>query len=459
MITGEPVGQCGRVPARLTLPRITTVVVGRRPDGSRLSDGLPADVDFARNSYRDPAPDSKHDPAHLEAMTATTVTRPGLGNGRRRKPKGAPTGGQFDHEHKAESEVDLAVAAPDVDGTPTDQPRCVRCGKPGGVHECAIPVADDPSTSFRYTQVGRRDRAERLEEDLMTAIEEVVSSGRLQRWLDRISTNRLGRWSFSNQMLALVQIEGRRAQMVSDGTQAENLPPVMVMTAAAWEREFGRHPKAGESAIWINGPRTRKVTVTDPTSGQETEDRRFVGVSPVAEFDITQTEGPDVPNVDIATMTDGRVRPGSFSGLRDRIEAAGYTLQLHNTATLDPRNGGGAFGWTDPTTKTVRVDPRLTDSQKVETMAHELAHILHGHVNTPADYQRHRGRMETEAEASAYMIRRWLGADDDTADHTSFSPGYIAGWSRGDVKQVKQAMNASTKVFQQVIDGAWPDTD
>ena len=105
-------------------------------------------------------------------------------------------------------------------------------------------------------------------------------------------------------------------------------------------------------------------------------------------------------------------------------------------------------------------DPRLTESQQVETMAHELAHILHGHVDDLAGHRQHRERMETKAEASAYLIRRWLGSDDDTADHASFSPpGYIAGWSRGDVPQVKQAMNSATRIFQQVIDGDWPDQD
>ena len=161
-----------------------------------------------------------------------------------------------------------------------------------------------------------------MEADLTAAVEEVVSSGRLQTWLDRIAVNRLPRWSFSNQMLALMQIEGRRQQLaVENGQQVEDMPPVMVMTARAWEREFGRHPKTGESATWINGPRSRKVDVVDPKTGKEREEFRVVGVSPVAEFDITQTEGPDVPDVDIAQMSDGKVRPGSYRGLTDRIAA------------------------------------------------------------------------------------------------------------------------------------------
>ena len=404
-------------------------------------------------------------------MTAATATpsRPGIASGRRRKPKGAPasSGGQFDTEAKAESDVELDTDQGTSDQCWADEPAaiaevlppCPRCRQPGGIHACQSP-SDDPATAFRYTSVNRKDRAERLEADLTAAVEEVVSSGRLQSWLDRIAVNRLPRWSFSNQMLALMQIHGRREQLAAEtGQKVEDMPPVMVMTARAWEREFGRHPRGGESAVWINGPRTRKVDVVDSKTGQEREEFRVVGVTPVAEFDITQTEGLDVPDVDIAKMTDGTVRPGSYKGLADRIAAAGYTLEEANTETVDPRRGGGAFGWTDPRSKTVRVDPRLSPSQKVETMAHELAHIVHGHVDDTGAYRAHRGQMETEAEASAYMIRRWLGAEDDTADHNSFSPGYIAGWSKGDPQVVKKAMNSATKVFHQITDGDWPNTD
>lgn len=396
-------------------------------------------------------------------MTAAAAAsrRTGIAAGRRRKPKGAPAsvGGQFDTEEKTESDVDLETAVGETPAADLAQPACPRCGQSGGIHPCHTP-AGDPSTAFRYTSVNRKDRADRLEADLTAAVEEVVSSGRLQAWLDRIAVNRLPRWSFSNQMLAHMQIQGRREQLAAEtGQQVEDMPPMMVMTARAWERELGRHPKAGESAIWINGPRTRKVDVVDPRTGQQREEVRVVGVAPVAEFDITQTEGPDLPDVAIATMTDGKVRSGSHKGLADRIVAAGYTLEEASTATIDPRRGGGAFGWTDPASKTVRVDPRLSPSQKVEVMAHELAHIVHGHVDDTGAYRAHRGRMETEAEASAYMIRRWLGADDDTADHDSFSPGYIARWSRGDPQMVKKAMNSATKVFQQITDGDWPDSD
>ncbi|GAA3635146.1 hypothetical protein GCM10022236_42180 [Microlunatus ginsengisoli] len=383
--------------------------------------------------------------------------------GRRRRPKGSPVGGQFAEEIGDESRTELDAAdvtAHGADAVGSDvRPACGRCGRPGGVHDCGSP-ADDPSTAFRYTSVNRKLRAERLEADLTEAIEQVVSSGRLQAWLDRVAQNRMPRWSFGNQLLALWQIEGRRKQLAAEsGTPVGELPPIMVMTAAAWDREFGRHPKGGESAIWINGPRTRRVILTDPDTGEEQEDRRLVGITPVAEFDITQTEGPDVPDVRIAVMTDGKVRPGAYSGLKNRIENCGYRLVEAETATVDPRRGGGAYGWADPATRTVQVDPRLTTAQKVETMAHELAHILHGHTDDPARYRWHRGEMETEAEASAYMIRRWLGADDDTADHDSFSPGYIAGWSGGNVARVKTSLTKATKVFQEVIDGDWPASD
>ena len=242
-------------------------------------------------------------------MTSTTASGPGLGNGRRRKPKGAPH--RWPVRPRAQSRIRGRPGLFHVDSTPADQPRCARCGKPGGVHECALPVADDPSTRLPLHPgepprpggtAGRGPDDRHRGGGVLRSVAEVAGPDLHQ----------------PAGPLVVLQPDARprpdRRPAGTDGhrrhPRRRNLPPVMVMTAAAWEREFGRHPKARESAIWINGPRTRKVTVTDPTTGQDTEDRRFVGVSPVAEFDITQTEGPDVPNVDIATMTDGKVRPG-----------------------------------------------------------------------------------------------------------------------------------------------------
>ena len=77
-----------------------------------------------------------------------------------------------------------------------------------------------------------------------------------------------------------------------------------------------------------------------------------------------------------------------------------------------------------------------------------------GHVD--GDYQeyvRHRGRMETEAEMTAYMVNRSRGMSRHVAE--AFSPGYIASWSHGKTEIITTAMDRSTKAFNTIMSRDW----
>jgi hypothetical protein len=76
-----------------------------------------------------------------------------------------------------------------------------------------------------------------------------------------------------------------------------------------------------------------------------------------------------------------------------------------------PDDYAGRLGYTSPKSKKVAVAAWLPESVKIEVVAHELGHIHCGHVDGTEDYAEHRGRMETEAEAAAYMAMRALGRE------------------------------------------------
>lgn len=76
-----------------------------------------------------------------------------------------------------------------------------------------------------------------------------------------------------------------------------------------------------------------------------------------------------------------------------------------------------------------------------------------GHVEDLEEYRRHRGRQETEAEMTAYMVNRARGMSKDSA--AAFSPGYIASWSRGKTEVVVAAMDRATKAFNTIMSGDW----
>lgn len=332
----------------------------------------------------------------------------------------------------------------------------------------------EPATDFgaltgnrRYSELDKAERLDAIKADLQASIDEIVSSGKLGDYLDAMSRSRIGKWSFNNQLLAHMQLSGVREELDADDPHKDS--PPMLMSGGAWKREYGAFPKKGSKAIWILAPVTRTIEEDDGKGG--TEKRVIItGFRPQAEFDISQVQGDDLPDVNFysgMTVPAGEAPPGAYTGLKDRIEKTGYAYSEGKVGGSDEdvAKGTTTLGYTDPRTKKVVVDERCTPAQKVSVMAHELAHIKHGHVGKDgedptealAEYRQHRGRMETEAEATAYMTVRALGMEHEQSG--SFSATYIAGWSKGDGEVVAKSLNSSTKVFNDIMDGDWPESD
>jgi len=64
----------------------------------------------------------------------------------------------------------------------------------------------------------------------------------------------------------------------------------------------------------------------------------------------------------------------------------------------------------------------------------ELGHIECGHVQDLPTYLTCRGRCEVEAESVAYVLAAAHGLDAG-----SYTFGYVAGWSGGDVNKVRES--------------------
>lgn len=298
-----------------------------------------------------------------------------------------------------------------------------------------------------YSDIDKDARLDAMKADLQAAVKDIVDSGRLKDWLDQMRDNGLGRWSFQNQILATFQ--GMRARETAEPEALEGIPDqLMVMSANDWKSKYGRVPRKGSKAIWVLAPATRTITDEDPLTGEERKRTLVYGFRAQPKFDACQTTGNAIPDTEIIKLHDGAVDPVAVPQLSKAIEGSGYRLSQDELSFGDV-SASGRLGYTDPKTMRVVVDSRLPDSVKVSVLAHELAHIKHDHVADIDEYRRHRGRMETEAEATAYLIARHYGVDQDGAD--SFSPGYIAGWSKGDPEVLNKALSKATRVFQEVV--------
>jgi antirestriction protein ArdC len=190
-------------------------------------------------------------------------------------------------------------------------------------------------------------------------------------------------------------------------------PEAMQVAGFRKWQQLGRQVRKGEKAIKILCYSTKKITSTDPSTGQEVEDRvtRFPILSV---FDISQTEGDEVPAAVYSLPTgDGPV--GVLDRLTVWLQAEGWTVQEEPLAA-------GLEGYTDHTGHLIATKTGLDPAARLVVLLHEAAHALL-HPDS-ADYVARRGLCETEAESVAYVLATLLGVDVDAS-----SISYIAGWS------------------------------
>jgi antirestriction protein ArdC len=231
------------------------------------------------------------------------------------------------------------------------------------------------------TKKDRSDLVRQLEE----GIARLTSSDAWERYL--VFQSRFHRYSFGNVLLIAAQNEGASH----------------VAGFHTWRR-LERAVRKGEKAIWILAPLMGATSKGD-------DERVMRGFRSVPVFDISQTDGADVPAVC------RKLSGGDPARLYDRLLAVattmGFTVEDHVFA--DGTNGDCC-----PARRRIRVETSNAPAQRVKTLAHELAHaVLH---QRPDD----RNLAELEAESVAYVVCGEIGLDTG-----SYSFGYVAGWAGG----------------------------
>lgn len=255
----------------------------------------------------------------------------------------------------------------------------------------------------RKTPEQRREEAEALHEQLTAQIATLVDGDNWKAWLRLTGTMR--RRSFSNQMLILSQ----------GGTLA--------LGFRQWEA-LGRHVVKGSKAIKIFGFSPRRTVEVDEETGEENV-RNWARYPIVSVFDVSQTEGDPLPDVQPEYLMGDDV-DGLFDLLVEYITSLGWTVELEDIAQP------GLNGYTRGDTRQIAVDAKMAPAMRVKTLLHEIGHALLHFEQDPGTPIAHRGRIETEAESVAYAAGALLGLDT-----SSWSIGYVAGWSAGDVAMIR----------------------
>jgi hypothetical protein len=197
----------------------------------------------------------------------------------------------------------------------------------------------------------------------------------------------------------------------------------------AW-KALDHQVMAKESALRILAPMTYKRD--DAPEGENAREIRGFKLVPV--FDISQTEGPDLP--DIVSKLEGLAPEGVFAKLTEFAQGIGFHVE--RPQSLD----SGANGDTSHLEGRIRVVSSNSEAQQAKTLAHEIGHALLHDPGVEATKDLERGLKELEAESTAYVICTALGMD--TSD---YSFGYVAGWAGGAPEAI-QGIKASTGRIQ-----------
>ncbi len=255
----------------------------------------------------------------------------------------------------------------------------------------------------------RHAEAEALHETIATGVENLRDSANWTRFLE--FSRHMHRYSIGN-LLAIL---------------AQDPDATFVAGYGTW-RSRGYQVRRGEHGIRIFGGRSVATTAEDPETGEETEERRTL-FFPVSVFDIRQCDIVDPAKAItpvIAERLTGEDPGGIYDAVTDYLTSEGWTV------TREPCPGEtNGFTMLDGS-KRIVVDDGLRPAMAAKTALHEAGHALLHTETTGSGYVRHRGIEETEAESVAYVTAGILGLDTST-----YSIGYVAGWSGCDTQLIK----------------------
>ncbi|WP_226013593.1 ArdC-like ssDNA-binding domain-containing protein [Halomicrobium salinisoli] len=298
----------------------------------------------------------------------------------------------------------------------------------------------DSSVSFEQTDTRSEEMHSTIEQwidELVAGVNDAQASDEFQEWLDVQS--RFHDYSYRNTLLIKRQCpEASR-----------------VAGYRTWQEEFDRHVQEGESAIWIWAPTITKQCPEcenspsyhdqsdceyDETPPEEWS-KGLVGFKPAPVFDIAQTEGESLPELD-------REATGDSDDLVPQLTDAADELDV--TVRVVPQEEwthGAAKGVCEQLSlidaqPIVEVRDRANEADLARTLIHEYAHaLLHFDVDDTE-----RSKREVEAEAVAYVVGRYCGLD------TSGSAFYLAAWESDDPAVVRDRLDRISRTARELIE-------
>jgi hypothetical protein len=202
-------------------------------------------------------------------------------------------------------------------------------------------------------------------------------------------------------------------------------------------KELGRQVKKGERGIKILVPYIRRRNEEESEGREESRVLSGFGVGTV--FDVSQTEGPPLPEPPTVVFVEGASDPGMrlYVDLMDLLEEQGVTVDREDTV---PANG-----YFIPHQRHVGIGHHIDGDQVTKTLAHETTHVFAGHtlgMDAPD--------VETVAESAAFVILNYYGLDS-----SDYSFPYVARWAedRAVLKRNLEGIQAVSHAIISCLEG------
>ena len=290
-----------------------------------------------------------------------------------------------------------------------------------------LAAAQVKEKTSRHRQKGKNMKLEEVNLKTKEAVNYLVQS--LEAGQSAVLTQYLGamakfrNYSFGNIMLI--------ARQKPDATNVAGL--------RTWN-SLGRFVPRGEKGIFILAPMVRNKRNKDENLEQNTDakesQRTLYGFRGVYVFDVTQTEGKELP-----TLTEVN---GDVSGYRERLFkfVQAQRVELSFSEGIAPAKGLSYGG-------KITLLSGMQPAEEFSTLTHEIAHeMLHrGDRRTLTTKQ----VRETEAEAVAFVVCQAIGLETGTA-----SADYIQLW-HGDADLLRESLEAVQQTAAVILGGIAPE--
>jgi len=281
-----------------------------------------------------------------------------------------------------------------------------------------------PDYSFAIEPETRERKIDEVLRRLKSGVDSIQESQNYREFL--LTMSKFHDYSIGNLMLIMLQ--------KPDATRVAGF--------TTW-KDLGRYVRKGEKGIAILAPcmPPKETKVLEPED--EEDEASLVEIRPiyfkvVHVFDISQTEGKELPEVEVPELT-GEADEDLFNGAINLAKLQGLDVSFEIRPYQDPAIKGMYSG------RTIWVRPEESRAQQLKTLLHEMAHYYSEGV-----FRMPRRNAETIAESVAFTVGAHFGFDSGVR---SFP--YVALWAQ-DKKVLEQNLADIRKVSTKIIDALEP---